>query len=252
MHLHYQQMADGVPVRIRFNGELIDTHAGNLDSYGTYGTDDAEKLTSLNCPGNSFVPFVQNGMRYQLVYKPSVGPDEDRAPGLRRRGRDHHRGGDVVAALHQPRPVHARRRPAAHVRLPGLDGPRPLQPLRLPGLGHDEPRVGNWWAGWTHFMPFSIGGQPYFIAYDSLHGYANIDRINGDGDGSTNIYSSTWTKGWTSFTPFVLGGVQYVLLYKGGSGEVEIDRITVSGNNVTYHRDVVGRPGRRAGRASCR
>src|SRR5215218_4917960 len=73
MHLHYNQMQDGSPSRVSFNGKLSDTRAGDEDSWGTWGSDDAEKLTSLNCPGNSFVPFNQNGMRYQLLYKPASG-----------------------------------------------------------------------------------------------------------------------------------------------------------------------------------
>src|SRR5262245_54304299 len=56
MHLHYNQIADGNAVRVSFDGKLIDTYAGNLDSYDTWGTDDAEKLTSTNCPGDSFLP----------------------------------------------------------------------------------------------------------------------------------------------------------------------------------------------------
>ena len=61
MHLHYTQVRDGDAVQIAFNGTLIDTHADNEDSYGTWGGDDAEELTSLNCPGNSFMGFNQNG-----------------------------------------------------------------------------------------------------------------------------------------------------------------------------------------------
>ena len=140
MHLHYQQMADGYPVRIRFNGELIDTHAGNLDSYNTWGTDDAERLTSLNCPGNSFVPFVQNGNRYQLVYKPSSGLtkivrlDSDGAGTRRPRRRR-------VAALHAPRPVHAR---PADSSTCSPTRPRPVSSASAastPRVGHDHPRV---------------------------------------------------------------------------------------------------------------
>ena len=71
-HLHYTQLADGKAVRIAFNGTLINTHAGNQASYDTWGN--GEKLTSLNCPMNSFVEFDhQDGKRYQLAYKPGTG-----------------------------------------------------------------------------------------------------------------------------------------------------------------------------------
>ena len=70
-HLHYTQLADGNAVQIAFNGTLINTHAGNLASYDTWG--DGEKLTSANCPMNSFVNVDQDGTRYQLLYKPGTG-----------------------------------------------------------------------------------------------------------------------------------------------------------------------------------
>ena len=66
-------MADGSPTRAMFNGELVDTHAGNQASWGTYGTNAAERLTSVNCAGNSFAAFYQNGLRYQILYKPANG-----------------------------------------------------------------------------------------------------------------------------------------------------------------------------------
>ena len=38
MHLHYTQLADGAAVRIAFDGTLINTHAGNMASWNTWGT----------------------------------------------------------------------------------------------------------------------------------------------------------------------------------------------------------------------
>lgn len=49
-HIHYSQLRDNQAVRIAFNGKAIATHAGNLASYGTWGTDRAEKIGSRNCP----------------------------------------------------------------------------------------------------------------------------------------------------------------------------------------------------------
>ena len=59
------------------------------------------------------------------------------------------------------------------------------------GSGKTGLATWNWYGGWTHFAPFSIGGHPYFIAYDSLNGYANIERINPEGSGSTTISGET-------------------------------------------------------------
>ena len=71
-HLHYTQLRDGEAVRSAFNGTLINTHAGQ-SPYSPWGN--GEKLTSLNCPMNSFVQFNRqsDGQRYQLAYKPGTG-----------------------------------------------------------------------------------------------------------------------------------------------------------------------------------
>jgi hypothetical protein len=68
MHLHYTQLADGKAVPVAFDGTLIGTRAGNYNPWGN-----GEKLTSRNCPMNSFVRFDQNGQRYVLAYKPGTG-----------------------------------------------------------------------------------------------------------------------------------------------------------------------------------
>lgn len=233
MHLHYNQVADGKLVRIRFDGKAIDTYAGNEDSYGTWDSDDAEELTSMNCPSNSFVAFNQNGLRYQLLYRPATGGAK-----VVRLKQDGKGVSSIWEGTLGQRYTHlvpftlvggqqhlfAYRASTGEVRFdrinPQANGTTPLA-------------SGTWWKGWTNVTPFSLGGKPYFLAYDSLHGYANIDRVNSEGSGSTKIYGSTWTKGWTHLTPYVLGGKQYVLLYKGGTGEAKVIRLAGSGSSVT-------------------
>ena len=72
----------------------------------------------------------------------------------------------------------------------------------------------------------------YYIAYNSLTGARNIDRINAAGTGASTVMGGSWTRGWTQLVPFKLGNVQHVLLYRGGSGEVKILKITGSGDDV--------------------
>ena len=232
MHLHYNQMKDGVPARVSFNGTMIDTYEGNPDAYNSWGTDRAEKLTSLNCPGDSFISFNQNGLRYQLLYKPASGgvkivridTDGTGAASVWS-GSFGQRYTSLVpfTLVGGQQHLFAYRASTGKVRFDRINGQ---------GLGTTTIATHTWWKGWTHFTPFSLGGKPYFIAYDSLHGYANIDRVNAEGSGSTTISSGTWTKGWTNFVPYVLGGVQYLLLYKGGTGEVEVDRLSGGGGDV--------------------
>lgn len=232
MHLHYTQVRDGDAVQIAFNGTLIDTHADNEDSHGTWGGDDAEELTSLNCPGNSFMGFNQNGQRYQLLHKPGSGSTK-----IVRLDAD----GTGVTTTYEDTwslgythltPFYlAGGQQHAFVYKSSSGTVRFLR-MNSQGSGKTGLATWSWYGGWTHFAPFSIGGHPYFIAYDSLNGYANIERINPEGSGSTTISGGTWTRGWTQIVPFTQYSKQYLFLYKGGSGEVKIMQITGSGNDV--------------------
>lgn len=232
MHLHHTQL-DGVDASpVYFNGQPIDTNQGDPNSWGKFGTEDAETLTSLNCPQNSFLSFNMNGMRYQLLYKPGSGATKvvrlnSDGLGVTTVWSDNwgQQWTHLVPFTLWGGQQHLFRYKAS-------TGQVYFDRINSQGEGTTTLTSSNWWAGWTHFMPFALGGKPYFIAYDSLNGYANIDRINVEGSGSTKIYGSTWSKGWTHFVPYVMGGVQYVLLYKSGTGQVEVDTITGSGSNV--------------------
>jgi len=233
MHLHYTQLADGEAVRSKFNGTSIDTHAGNPESYGTWGTTNAEKRMSLNCGGNSFMGWSQSGERYYLLYKPGGGQTKIV------RMND---GGAGITATWEGSwsrgwthfiPYYLAGNGQAHaIVYKASTGKVSFNRMNLWGAGVTNLKNGTWWAGWTHFEPFTINGEPYFLAYDSVHGYANIDRINATGDGTTTVYQGTWGKGRTSLVFYKLGATQYLLLYKGGTGDVEINQLSGGGNNI--------------------
>ena len=228
-HLHYTQLADGAAVRIAFNGTLINTHAGNPSSYDTWGN--GEKLTSANCPMNSFLNADQLGIRYQLLYKPGTGassivelyPAGNGATGVWSstwsKGWTHFT------------PFRINGNPY-YFAYKSSTGKVAFDRINAGGFGVTEIGAGTWSKGWTHFMPFTLGGQPYYVAYNSLKGGANLDRINATGNGASTLWSAWWGKGWTHLAPFVQAGVQYFLAYHGGTGAVEIDKITGSGNSV--------------------
>src|SRR5262245_11338046 len=172
-HLHYNQLKDGLPDRVAFNGQLIDTWEDNLDSYNTYGTDDAESLTSMNCPGNSFAPFNMNGDRYQFLYKPSTGQVkivrlDDDGTGVSTTYSDYwdQRYTSVVPFTLGGGQQHlfSYQSSTGEFRFDRFDSA---------GEGTTLLEQGTWWAGWTHVTPFTLGGKPYLLVYDSLHGYAN-------------------------------------------------------------------------------
>jgi hypothetical protein len=65
VHIHYTQLRDGRAVRSHFDGKAIDTHAGNPESIGSWGTDRAEDITSQNCS--------RQGSRYMGVFRQESG-----------------------------------------------------------------------------------------------------------------------------------------------------------------------------------
>lgn len=237
-HLHYNQIADGDALRVYFNGKAIKTHAENAASYDTYGKDTAEKLTSMNCPGNSFIPFTMNGARYLFLYKPGVveGPG---GPAKIVRLRPDGKGVTTTFSGYLglrnthlvPFTIGLQQFFFSYAH---ATGDVRFFRFNLKGEGATLLSSGKWWKGWTSFTPFSLGGDAYFLAYDSLNGYANIDRVHPDGSGSTKIYGSTWTKGYTHVVPYVMGPSRYLLLYKGGTGAAKVLKLSGGGNGVSF------------------
>ena len=229
-HLHYTQLRDGQAVRIAFNGSLIATHAGQ-SPYSPWGN--GEKLTSLNCPMNSFAQFTNtDGKRYQLAYKPGTGEvDIDRinAGGA---GTTGVWGGSWTKGWTHLTPFTQNGKPHFFA-YKSSTGEVDFDRVNPGGLGTTTIGEGTWSKGWTNFMPFTLGGQPYYVAYNHLYGGANLDKINAAGNGASTLWSANWGKGWTHLMPFRLNGTQYFVAYKGGTGAVEIDKITGSGNSVS-------------------
>jgi Peptidase family M23 len=226
-HLHYTQLRDGEAVRIAFNGALIDTHQGQ-SPYSPWGN--GEKLTSLNCPMNSFMQFTHtDGKRYEVAYKPGTGAvDIDRVnPG----GVSGVWGGNWGKGWTHFTPFSVGGKPHFFA-YKSSTGEVDFDRVNAGGLGATTIGEGTWSKGWTNFMPFTLGGKPYYVAYNSLYGGANLDRINAAGNGASTLWSANWGKGWTHLMPFRLGGTQYFVAYKAGTGHVEIDKITGGGNSV--------------------
>jgi hypothetical protein len=230
-HLHYTQLADGVAVRVRFNGSLIDTHEGDTSSWNKWSTRTGEQLTSNNCPGRAFLPFDQGGRHHLYAYEAARG-----AAGIASIAND---GSGVT----NPWGVTSGNRRLTHF-MPFKSGnvahyisyassTGAVEFGKIGTAGPAKLASGTWGKGWTHFMPLTLGGQPYYVAYNSLTGAKNIDRINAAGTGASTVQGGTWTTGWTQLVPFTLGGVQHFLTYRGGTGEVKINKITGAGDSVT-------------------
>ena len=90
----------------------------------------------------------------------------------------------------------------------------------------------TWTAGWTHFMPFELNGQPHYLAYKSTDGTLSSARIATDGKGATELMRTTATAGWSHFMPFRLNGQPHYLSYKTGDSTLAIARIWGDGKGM--------------------
>ena len=229
-HLHYTQLQDGTPVRIQFNGALIDTHQGNPDTFGAWLTKSGELMTSNNCPGRAFVPFQQSG-HHLYAYEAArgaAGIASIKPGGLGVTNPWGSTSGDRQWTHFAGFAVGSEQRFISYASATGK--------VEFNSIATSGPKTlssGTWGKGWTHLMPFTLGNQPYYIAYNSLTGARNVDRINAAGNGSATVLGGSWTKGWSQLVAFKLAGVQHVMLYKGGTGQVRIIKITGSADNVT-------------------
>ena len=141
MHLHYTQLQDGAAVRSEFDGTLVSTHAGNMASWNTWDTSNAEKLTSYNCPQESFTSLHPE--RQPLLHELQAGHGRPRDQPHQRRRPGHHgdRQRGVVAQLDALRLLQGRQRPV-RLRLQGRDRRGLVREDRRQRHRHDDRRIG--------------------------------------------------------------------------------------------------------------
>jgi hypothetical protein len=95
--------------------------------------------------------------------------------------------------------------------------------------------ISTWSKGWTHLMPFILGGRPHFIAYNATTGEVHFDRLHKPPDGLYEItgydtlMKSTWGTGWSQLMPFTLNNKPHFIAYNSATGEVHFDRINDDG-----------------------
>lgn len=90
------------------------------------------------------------------------------------------------------------------------------------------PRVvwtGRWATGWSHFMPFTVEGKNYFMAYNKADGTVHFDRVSPNLNGSEGLWSGRWGAGWSHFMPFAIGSNAHFVAYNTVSGSVHFDQV---------------------------
>ncbi|WP_395374209.1 M23 family metallopeptidase [Marinicella sp. W31] len=253
-HIHYTQMkndvyppqssnwlgggfGNGQAVRVKLNGQLIDTHASNPSSLGTYFTNDAERIISRNCPGNSFIHWDDDDLDYLLRYKPSER--KARIMRLNKNGQ----GATTTAQLNDWNKTwtHFAMFYATSGRPHLIQYNTALGKASFGRLDREGAGITNlttsthWHKGWTQVKTFLLGDYNYVLTYDSQSGMFNISRIHNDSRGVTTIYHDTQHPGWTSIVPFDGDGGQYLLFYSGGRGTITIQRVSGNRDNLSMH-----------------
>lgn len=235
VHQHYTQLdhyhlnsSDKNAVRVKFNGVSINTHAGDPESWNA-----GEEIISQNCADNTFMGWNRAGKRYHLIYKPGNGTTK-----IIRMNTN----GSVTTTYEDTwskgwthfMPFYGSSGHPHAIVYKQATGKVKFLRLGLDGESVTTLNSGHWAPGWTHFTAFSKEGDRYFLAYDSVHGNANIDRISAASDGSSTQYSSaSWIKGRTAIVPYTQGPNQYLFLYKGGDGEARIVKINGTDNAIS-------------------
>lgn len=233
VHLHFTQLQDGSAVRSQFNEILAQTHAGNLASYGTWGTANAERLMSVNCAGESFMGYTYAGGNYNFLYRPQNGQAtilrmNDTGTSLINKWNSTWSKGWTHFV---PYPMSTQWHSLVYKSATGTVS---FLRMNLDGGGVTTLNTIAWGKGWTHFVPFRKSGVTYVLAYNSLYGWANLERVHNDGSGTTNLFKQSWVKGRTVLAPFEMGPDHYVLLYRASDGVTKVSKVSGTGNNVSF------------------
>ena len=91
----------------------------------------------------------------------------------------------------------------------------------------------TWTLGWTHFVPFDLGGVSHLLSYKLGTGGVSIDRLRGDASGWDKTMGSTWGGQWTGIAALRSSVGQHLLLYRESTGKAELDDVSADGADVT-------------------
>jgi hypothetical protein len=70
------------------------------------------------------------------------------------------------------------------------------------------------------------------FVYRQSTGAVSYNRLNANGQGTTNLGNTTWTTSWTSFTPLLLpGGAGGLFLYGGATGSAQVRQLNAAGSS---------------------
>lgn len=231
----WDKIYDGDAVRSVFAGTAVATHQGNQNSWGRWSRDNAEEITSQNCPGNQFVSWMENGSRYIFRYRPGDGLirvnrfEQPTASATSQTAQqDWDRGWtNFIDFL----PDGSDRRHIMGYNF--ATGAVSFWEVAVGGGNLTKRRDISIYAGWTHMEKIRIDDRDYLVSYDSRYGHFNVDRINSSFTGFTSALKTNIGKGYTHMEPYWEGNKRFLVLYKGGSGAARIVRLDRDGSDVT-------------------
>lgn len=237
---------DGDGLRQEYNGKMIETHKGNPDMWGKWGDADAEQIRSLNCANQQFIHWFNHGDSNILRYNPvsnavrinTIDPDGSNNVQLYASGNWGTNWTHFVNFYSFSNQAHL-------LKYSFATGDVEFVRLSPANDGMTTVSEGTIYSGWTHWEKMRFGGGWATIAYDSIHGFLNVDKINALSSGFENLLKTSVRKGYTSLVPYEQGSKRYLLAYKSGNGRAFIYQISPDGDDKATIAQVSSfRPGR--------
>lgn len=222
---------DGDGNRQEYNGVLLDTHAGDMDMWGRWGDANAEMVQSSNCANSEFVHWFTQGNSYIMRYRPSdnsmrvnridpAGTNHQQTYSEADRGTNwthFTRFYSDASQAHLIKYSYATG-DVEFVRMsPSNDGMTTVSEFQI-------------YDGWTHWETVRFNSGWHTIAYDSLHGFFNVDKINVQNNGFLGGLQTSIGTGYTSIVPYEDGPRRYVIAYKSGTGEARVFQLSSQDN----------------------
>ncbi|MEM9127758.1 MAG: M23 family metallopeptidase, partial [Pseudomonadota bacterium] len=179
-HIHYNQRnPSNNAVRVQFDGVNADTHAGDQSTWGLFLSDQAERMGSANCTGQSFIRWRDGGDNYILRYRPNT-----RQVRITRLDSDGTGGTNTWTGENWGRSWthHAHWSRNGNHFLLQYSAPRGrAQFFRIEPNGTGLTLLEDtetWDLPWTKIKRVAHAGNIYFVAYNSITGYQQIRRID--------------------------------------------------------------------------
>ena len=116
------------------------------------------------------------------------------------------------------------------LRYDGSDGDVSIATIDPSGEIGCEVKNTTWSTGWTSFLSYQRGGEPYLFIQKESAGTTRIHPLDWDGYMNSATKDSTWSSGWDTFDTWEYGGSSYLFHYKYSTGLAKVSELTSAGD----------------------